>query len=73
MRGIHFHRNASGDCPVEEFLDSLGPKHARKIARVLRMVKELPLVPRRYLKNIEGTDGLWEVRAGFWDSGTRTA
>ena len=79
MREIQFYRNASGDCPVEEFLDSLVPKQARKIAWVLRLVKELPLVPKQYLKKLEGTDELWEVRAefggnasrllGFWDTG----
>lgn len=46
---------------------------------MLKLVKELPLVPRQYLKKLEGTDGLWEVRAefggdafrllGFWDRG----
>ena len=30
MREIQFYRNASGGCPVEEFLDSLGPKQAQK-------------------------------------------
>lgn len=79
MREIRFYRSASGDCPVEEFLDSLGPKQAQKIAWVLRLVKELPLVPKQYLKKLEGADDLWEVRAefgggasrllGFWDAG----
>jgi phage-related protein len=79
MREIQFYRNASGDCPVEEFLDGLGPKQAQKVAWVLKLVKELPLVPKQYLKKLEGTDDLWEVRAefggdafrllGFWDAG----
>jgi phage-related protein len=78
VREIQFYRNASGDCPVEEFLDSLGPKQAQKIAWVLRLVKELPLVPKQYFKKLKGADGLWEVRAefggdafrllGFWDA-----
>ena len=80
MREIQFYRNASGDCPVEEFLDGLGPKQAQKVAWVLKLVKELPLVPKQYLKKLEGTDDLWEVRAefggdafrllGFWDAGS---
>jgi phage-related protein len=80
MREIRFYRNADGDCPVEEFLDGLGPKQAQKIAWVLKLVKELPLVPRQYLKKLEGADELWEVRAefggdafrllGFWDAGS---
>ena len=46
---------------------------------MLRLVKELPLVPKQYFKKLEGTDDLWEVRAefggdafrllGFWDAG----
>jgi len=55
MREIQFYRNASGDCPVEQFLDQLGPKQAQKIAWVLRLAKELPLVPKQYLKKLEGT------------------
>ena len=79
VREIQFYRNASGDGPVEEFLDGLGPKQAQKVAWVLKLVRELPLVPKQYLKKLEGTDGLWEVRAefggdafrllGFWDTG----
>jgi phage-related protein len=79
VREIQFHRNAGGDCPVEEFLDGLGPKQAQKVAWVLKLVSELQLVPKQFLKKLEGTDGLWEVRAefggnafrllGFWDKG----
>lgn len=49
------------------------------MAWVLKLVKELPLVPKQYFKKLEGTDDLWEVRAefggdafrllGFWDAG----
>jgi phage-related protein len=79
MREIQFYRNASGDCPVEEFLDGLGSKQAQKVAWVLKLVKELPLVPKQYLKKLEGADELWEIRTefggdafrllGFWDAG----
>jgi phage-related protein len=80
MREIQFYRTAGGDCPVEEFLDELGPKPAQKVAWVLKLVKELPLVPKQYFKKLEGTDELWEVRVvfggdafrllGFWDAGS---
>jgi hypothetical protein len=30
---------------------------------VLRVLQELPRVPQQYLKKLEGTDDLWEVRA----------
>jgi len=79
MREIQFYRNASGDCPVEGFFDELGPKQVQKVLWVLKLVKELPLVPKQYLKKLEGTDELWEIRAefggdayrllGFWGSG----
>jgi len=79
MREICFYRTASGECPVEEFLDNLGPKQAQKVAWTLQVVKELPMVPKQYFKKLEGTDDLWEVRAesggdafrllGFWDAG----
>lgn len=79
MREIYFYRTASGECPVEDFLAGLGPKQARKVVWVLRAVKELPRVPEQYFKKLEGTQGLWEVRAnfggdtfrllGFWDTG----
>jgi len=46
---------------------------------VLRLVKELPLVPQQYFKKLEGAQDIWEVRAdfggdafrllGFWDAG----
>ena len=42
-------------------------------------MRDLPLVPVQYLKKLEGTDGLWEVRTefggdafrllGFWEAG----
>lgn len=79
MREIQFYRTINGDCPVEEFLDALGPKPAQKVAWVLKLVQELPMVPKQYLKQLEGTDDPWEVRAefggdafrllGFWDAG----
>jgi hypothetical protein len=65
MREIQFYRNISGGCPVEEFLDGLGPKQAQKVAWVLKLVQELPLVPRQYFKKLEVADELLEVRAEF--------
>jgi len=79
MREIQFYRTGLGVCPVEKFLDSLGPKQTQKVLWVLRVVRDLPRVPVQYLKKLEGTDGLWEVRAefggdafrllGFWEAG----
>ena len=79
MREIQFYRTGLGVCPVEAFLNSLGPKQTQKVLWVLRVVRDLPRVPVQYLKKLEGTDGLWEVRAefggdafrlvGFWEAG----
>jgi len=79
MREIRFYRTASGACPVEAFLDSLGSRQAQKVAWVLQVVRDLPRVPQQYFKKLEGTVDLWEIRAvfggdafrllGFWDSG----
>ena len=65
MREIIFYRTADGACPVEEFLDNLGPKQAQKVAWTLQVVKELPMVPKQYFKKLEGSGDLWEVRAEF--------
>ncbi len=62
MRTINFYRTESGDCPVEEFLDSLTGKQAKKVLWVLRLVEELERVPSQYFKKLVNTDDIWEVR-----------
>jgi len=64
---------------VEVFLAGLDSRQAQKVAWVLRLVKDLPMVPKQYFKKLEGTNEIWEVRAdlgndafrllGFWDEG----
>lgn len=61
-RRIQFYRTASGQCPVEEFLDSLESRQARKVTWVLQLIEELERIPRQYFKRLSGTDGLWEIR-----------
>lgn len=51
-----------GDCPIEEFLDSLADKQVEKIAWVLRLIKSLDRVPKQYFKLLINTEGIWEVR-----------
>lgn len=34
-----------------------------KIIWTLKLIEELPRVPETYLKHLEGTDGLYEIRA----------
>jgi len=62
VREIVFYRTESGNCPVEEFLDALSSKHARKVTWVMQLVGELEIVRVKYFKKMTGTDDLWEIR-----------
>jgi phage-related protein len=62
---ISFYRSAGGNCPVEEFLDSLTGKQAQKVAWTLQLIEELDRVPSKYLEKMTGTDNVWEVRVEF--------
>jgi phage-related protein len=65
MRTVNFYRTSSGNCPVEDFLDSLSGKQAQKVIWVLRLIEELDIVPTQYLKKLVNTDDIWEVRIQF--------
>lgn len=65
MRTVNFYRTGSGNCPVEDFLDSLSGKQAQKVVWVLRLIEELDVVPRQYLKKLVNTEDIWEVRVQF--------
>jgi phage-related protein len=69
MREVIFYRTTTGECPVELFLDSLDDKQQRKIAWVLKIVREFSFVSKQYFKKLSGTDDIWEVRI---DSGNDT-
>ena len=62
MPTVNFYRTKTAHCPVEEFLDSLTGKQVQKIVWVLRLIEELPIVPRQYFKKLVNTDNIWEVR-----------
>ena len=63
MREIVFYRTPSGQCPVEEFLDSLPSKQAQKVLWVLSLTEDLDVVPRCYLQKMTHTEDMWEIRA----------
>ena len=63
MRVIKFYRTETVNCPVEDFLQSLPDKQSKKVARTLRVVRDLEQVPTKYLKKIKSTEDIWEVRA----------
>ena len=76
---VVYYRNSVGESPVDNFLKSLSPKRFEKVVWVLAIIRDLPFVSNQYLKNLRGTDGIWEVRIdagndtfrllGFFDKG----
>ena len=76
-REILFYKNANQKCWVEEFLDSLPSKAARKVTWTLSLLEELDIIPAHYFSKMPGTDDLWECRVklgsniyrvfAFWD------
>jgi phage-related protein len=62
VRHILFYKTEAGRSPVDEFLENLDHKQALKVFWVLRLMKELDLVPVQYFQKMKGTDDLWEVR-----------
>ena len=79
MREILFYKTESGECPIEDFLNSLDGKQAQKVAWVMQVVEALDKVPTTYLKKLTNTDDIWEIRVqiggnifrflGFFDKG----
>ena len=46
----------------EDFFVQQKPKVREKIIWTLELLQELPVIPAQYLKHINGTDGLYEIR-----------
>ena len=63
MRKIEYYRTVSGQNPIEDFLDQLPAKSAKKVTWVLKLVEDLDQVPSKYFKKLVNTQDLWEVRA----------
>jgi len=62
MREILFYETASGQKPIENFLDQLSSKQAQKVTWELKLIEELERVPSNYFKKMVNTAELWEVR-----------
>lgn len=62
MREIIFYKTASGQKPIEEFLDKLSSKQVQKVLWVLQLIEDLERVPTQYFKKMVNTDNLWEAR-----------
>lgn len=62
MKTVIFYKTGDGKCPVEDFLDTLTDKQAKKIAWVLRAVRDVSPIPAQYFKKLANTQDIWEVR-----------
>lgn len=47
------------------FCEVVARKDADKIIKTIQYVETLQMIPQKYLKHIEGTKGLYEIRAKF--------
>lgn len=45
-----------------EFFNKQTPKVQERILWTIRLIRDIPFVPETYLKHLEGTDGLYEIR-----------
>ncbi|HEY6170879.1 MAG TPA: type II toxin-antitoxin system RelE/ParE family toxin [Candidatus Kapabacteria bacterium] len=62
MRVVEFYRTETGGNPVEDFLVSLPSKVRQKAVWVLKAIEQLQRVSTQYLKKLDGTDDIWEIR-----------
>jgi len=62
VKKIIFYKTDSGNSPVQEFIDSLSDKQAKKVAWVLRLVRDLKITPTKYFKKLVNSNDIWEVR-----------
>ena len=53
----------SGKSPIDDFLDSLSSKEAKKVVWVMKLVEELENVSTKYYKQLSNCDGILEIRA----------
>lgn len=52
----------SGKCPVKDHLDAMTDTQAKKVAWVLKLIREIDQVPSNYFKKLVNTNDIWEVR-----------
>jgi phage-related protein len=71
VREIIFYKAKNGSSPIEEFLDSLPVKQAKKITWVLQLIEMLDSIPIQYFKKLDGTEDIWEVRVDFGNDAFR--
>jgi phage-related protein len=62
MKSILFYKSISGNCPVEDHLNSLSDTQVTKITWVLKLIRETQNISTKYFKKLVNTDDIWEVR-----------
>ena len=65
MRKINFYHLENGDCPVQDYLDTLSDKQVEKVFFVLDLIENFNIVPSKFFKKLEATDDIWEVRIQY--------
>ena len=62
MKTISFYRTSSGNCPVENHLETLTDSQVTKITWVLKLIRETEYISAKYFKKLVNSDDIWEVR-----------
>ena len=62
VREVIFYKTDGNRSPIDEFLDTLAPQQAQKVAWVLSLIEDLDIVPGQYFQKMVNTDGIWEAR-----------
>jgi phage-related protein len=62
MREVKFYKTITGKSPIADFLDSLQPKQAQRVAWVIEVIEEIEKIPKQYFKKLINTDDIWEIR-----------
>jgi DNA-binding HxlR family transcriptional regulator len=61
MKEVHFYKTESGDCPIEQFLNELTAKQARKVLWVLQLIEDVSVLPAQYFNKLADTEDIWEI------------
>ncbi len=67
---VQLYEKANGDCPIQDFLDSLDDKMAAKMYGMIELLEENgPALKKPYSEHLQ--DGIFELRAKFSSNITR--
>ena len=67
---VQLYEKANGDCPIQDFLDSLDDKIAAKMYGMIELLEENgPALRNPYSEHLQ--DGIFELRAKFSSNITR--